>query len=298
MVLPHGTGKKIRVLVLRQGREGARRPQDAGADFVGADEFIEKIKEGWLDFDAIVATPDMMGEVGKLGKILGPRGLMPNPKIGTVTFDVAKAVKELKAGKIEFRVDKAGNVHAPSARPRSARSSSRRTSRALPPRARPRQAGRGQGRSTSRSVTSQHDHGPGAQARSRLAAIGDGLTVGEDNDGKATERKKSSRVSRTELESAKGVYFADFQGMNVATATELAGASAAQSGVHFQVVKNTLVRRRASMIRCATRSIRILKGPTAVAISADGRDRPAKVLVILQGVREAARSRRVFSTAG
>ena len=108
--LPHGTGKKIRVLVLTQG-EKAKEAEVAGADYVGI-EYIPKIKEGWLDTDVIVATPDVMGQLGALGKILGPRGLMPNPKAGTVTTDVGKAVKELKAGKIEFRVDKSGIVHA------------------------------------------------------------------------------------------------------------------------------------------------------------------------------------------
>jgi len=112
VVLPHGTGKSLRVLVLAKG-EKQKEAQAAGADHVGAEEMVQKIQGGWLDVDAIVATPDMMGEVGKLGKVLGPRGLMPNPKSGTVTFDVAKAVKELKAGKIEFRVDKGANVHAP-----------------------------------------------------------------------------------------------------------------------------------------------------------------------------------------
>lgn len=112
VVLPNGTGKSIRVLVLTKG-EKVKEAEAAGADMAGADEFLGKIKEGWLEFDAMVATPDMMAEVGKLGKILGPRGLMPNPKAGTVTFDVTKAVKELKAGKIEFRVDKGSNVHVP-----------------------------------------------------------------------------------------------------------------------------------------------------------------------------------------
>jgi large subunit ribosomal protein L1 len=112
VVLPHGTGKSLRVLVLCKG-DKEREAREAGADHAGADEFIKKIQEGWLDVDAIVATPDLMGEVGKLGRVLGPRGLMPNPKSGTVTFDVAKAVKELKSGKIEFRVDKGANVHAP-----------------------------------------------------------------------------------------------------------------------------------------------------------------------------------------
>jgi large subunit ribosomal protein L1 len=111
VVLPHGTGKTARVLVLAQG-EKAKEAEEAGADFVGI-EFVQKIKDGWVDFDAAVATPDVMGQVGQLGRILGPRGLMPTPKAGTVTFDVARAVREIKAGKIEFRVDKTGNVHAP-----------------------------------------------------------------------------------------------------------------------------------------------------------------------------------------
>ena len=111
VVLPHGTGKKVRVLVIAQG-DKAREAEQAGADFVGT-EYVAKIKEGWLDVDAIVATPDVMGQLGALGRILGPRGLMPNPKAGTVTMDVTKAIRDIKAGKIEFRVDKTGNVHAP-----------------------------------------------------------------------------------------------------------------------------------------------------------------------------------------
>jgi large subunit ribosomal protein L1 len=109
-VLPHGTGKTIRVLVLAQG-EKVKEAEDAGADYVGL-EYVQKIKDGWLDFDVAVATPDVMGQVGQLGRVLGPRGLMPSPKAGTVTFDVGKAVGEIKAGKIEFRVDKTGNLHA------------------------------------------------------------------------------------------------------------------------------------------------------------------------------------------
>lgn len=112
VVLPHGTGKTLRVLVLCKG-EKEKEALAAGADYVGSDEYVKKIQGGWLEVDAIVATPDLMGEVGKLGRVLGPRGLMPNPKSGTVTFEVAKAVKELKAGKIEFRVDKGSNIHAP-----------------------------------------------------------------------------------------------------------------------------------------------------------------------------------------
>ncbi|MBI5342580.1 MAG: 50S ribosomal protein L1 [Deltaproteobacteria bacterium] len=111
VVLPHGTGKSIRVLVFAKG-EKEKEAREAGADFVGAEDFVAKIQGGWLDFDKAVATPDMMGAVGKIGKILGPRGLMPNPKVGTVTFDVSKAVRDLKGGKVEFKVDKTGTLHA------------------------------------------------------------------------------------------------------------------------------------------------------------------------------------------
>ncbi len=112
VVLPNGIGKKVRVLVFAKGPK-EKEALDAGADFVGAEDMVEKVSQGWLDFDKAIATPDMMGMVSKLGKILGPRGLMPNPKVGTVSFDVAKAVKEIKAGKVEFKVEKAGIVHVP-----------------------------------------------------------------------------------------------------------------------------------------------------------------------------------------
>jgi large subunit ribosomal protein L1 len=111
-LLPHGTGQTKRVLVIAQG-DKQKEAQDAGADLVGGDDMVEKIQGGWTDFDAVIATPDMMRSVGKLGKVLGPRGLMPNPKTGTVTFDVAKAIQEIKAGKVEFRVDKTSIIHVP-----------------------------------------------------------------------------------------------------------------------------------------------------------------------------------------
>jgi large subunit ribosomal protein L1 len=112
VVLPNGLGKEVRVLVFAKG-EKVKEALDAGADHAGGEELIDKIKEGWLEFDKTVATPDMMGQVGKIGKVLGPRGLMPNAKLGTVTFDVAKVIKEIKAGKVDFRVEKTGIVHAP-----------------------------------------------------------------------------------------------------------------------------------------------------------------------------------------
>src|SRR6266511_797753 len=112
IVLPHGIGKAVRVAVFAKG-EKEREAREAGADVVGAEDLVEKIQGGFMDFDSTIATPDLMGQVGRLGKVLGPRGLMPNPKLGTVTFDVGRAVREVKAGKVEFRVDKAGNVHVP-----------------------------------------------------------------------------------------------------------------------------------------------------------------------------------------
>ena len=112
VVLPHGLGKTVRVVVFASG-EKEKEAREAGADFVGADDLVQKISEGWFEFDKVIATPDMMGKVGRLGRVLGPRGLMPNPKVGTVTTDVARAIQETKAGRVEFRVERAGIIHAP-----------------------------------------------------------------------------------------------------------------------------------------------------------------------------------------
>src|SRR5215470_3064176 len=112
VVLPHGIGKSVRVAVFAKG-EKEREAREAGADTIGAEDLVEKVQGGWMDFDTAIPTPDLMGQVGRLGKVLGPRGLMPNPKLGTVTFDISRAVREAKAGKVEFRVDKAGNIHTP-----------------------------------------------------------------------------------------------------------------------------------------------------------------------------------------
>ncbi len=112
VVLPHGSGKSVRILVFAKG-EKEIEARDAGADHVGVDDMVEKIKKGWFEFDKVVATPDVMSSVGKLGKILGPKGLMPNPKLGTVTFDIARAIQDIKAGKVEYRTEKAGVVHVP-----------------------------------------------------------------------------------------------------------------------------------------------------------------------------------------
>ena len=112
VVLPHGIGKAVRVAVFAKG-EKEREAREAGADVVGAEDLVERVQGGWMEFDTTIATPDLMGQVGRLGKVLGPRGLMPNPKLGTVTFDISRAVRAAKAGKIEFRVDKAGNIHTP-----------------------------------------------------------------------------------------------------------------------------------------------------------------------------------------
>ena len=162
VVLPHGTGKPVRVLVITQG-ERVREAEAAGADFVGI-EYIQKLKDGWLECDVIVATPDVMGQLGQLGRVLGPRGLMPNPKAGTVTMDVAKAVREIKAGKIEFRVDKTGNVHAPVGKVSFSPAQLADNVRRLHGHHRPGQAVRGQGHLHPLGDHLEH-HGAGRAAR-------------------------------------------------------------------------------------------------------------------------------------
>jgi large subunit ribosomal protein L1 len=169
IVLPHGTGQKLRVLVFAKG-EKEREAVAAGADFAGSDELVAKVQEGFMDFDRVIGTPDMMGAVGKLGRILGPRGLMPNPKVGTVTFDVTGAVKEAKAGKVEYRVEKAGIVTPASARPRSPRK--------LSPTTRWLHHGAGWAKPTAKGISEEHhahlDDGPRRQDRPDNRGLQDG----------------------------------------------------------------------------------------------------------------------------
>ena len=213
VVLPHGTGKSIRVLVFTKG-EKEKEAQAAGADYVGADEYAKKIQEGWTDVDAIIATPDMMGELSKLGRILGPRGLMPNPKSGTVTFDVAKAVKELKAGKIEYRVDKGANVHAPVGKAsfseeqlyENALAFLRELVRAKPA------AAKG---TYLKSVTMSSTMGPGVAIDPQVVLSSVKAWRARRIRCRPQKKKRSSRTMTERLEGAKSIYLADFSGMTV-----------------------------------------------------------------------------------
>ena len=163
VVLPHGTGKTVRILVFAAG-EKQKEAQDAGADHVGGEELMEKIQGGWMDFDAVISTPDMMRVVGRLGRVLGPRGLMPNPKSGTVTFDVAKAVEDIKAGKVEFRVDKAGVLHAPLGKLSFTKEQA--DGKLGEPSSQRRQTAPGVGQGQVRQGDPPHvDHGPGPEGR-------------------------------------------------------------------------------------------------------------------------------------
>ena len=240
VVLPHGLGgKSKRVLVIASG-EKLKEAQDAGADIVGGDDMVAKIQEGWLDFDAVVATPDMMKSVGRLGKVLGPRGLMPNPKTGTVTFEVAKAIREIKAGKVEFRVDKTAIVHAPVGKVSfGAGEAAREREDADRQRDQGQAGGReGQVREVDRAVV--HD-GPRGAGRPRLRRR-PRLRAGENMN--RTEKQELIDELHKEFEASPHAVLVDFRGLSVPAVTEFRRKVKA-AGSRYRVVKNSLALRAA-----------------------------------------------------
>ena len=262
VVLPHGTGKSVRVLVITQG-DRVREAEAAGADFVGI-EYIQKIKDGWLDTDVIVATPDVMGQLGQLGKVLGPRGLMPNPKAGTVTMDVAKAVREIKAGKIEFRVDKTGNVHAPVGKVSFSPDQLAANVQAFMDtivRAKP--VG-GQGHLHPLGHGLQH-HGAGRPARDG------GVPMSKTERQETVESPDRAAQGRRPTS-----YVTDFTGLNVLRMTEFRRRLRA-AGVDYVVVKNTLAQ-RALAANGVTALDDHLAGPTGLVLAGKDPVAAAKVL--------------------
>jgi ribosomal protein L1 len=266
VVLPHGTGKSVRVLVLAQG-DKVREAEEAGADFVGL-EFVQKIKDGWLDFDVAVATPDVMGQVGQLGRILGPRGLMPSPKAGTVTFDVAKAVNEIKAGKIEFRVDKTGNLHA-AIGPRVSRSRSwpristpswtRSCARSRRPR---------------RAPTSEASR---CRARwARASASTRTSIAGRSRDERPAEAGSRHRAAR-EAAGREGILSDRFHRSERQEDDGAPALACARKVVEYVVVKNTLAERALSGLDLPDIA-EFFKGPTGLVIGHDDPVAAAKVL--------------------
>ena len=230
VVLPAGTGKSVRVLVIAVG-DKAREAEAAGADFVGA-EHIAKIKEGWLDFDVMIATPDQMGQVGQLGRVLGPRGLMPNPKAGTVTFDVGRAVRETKAGKIEFRVDKGGNVHAADRQGLVLARRARDELLGVHGSDRPREAERGEGRLCPQRRGVEHD-GPRRSRRHHPVPV-----TSDEQDREAAARHRADRQDQ----GRQGALLHRLHGLNVKRMTELR-RRLRKAGVEYVVIKNTLALR-------------------------------------------------------
>ncbi len=270
LVLPHGTGQTVRVLVFARG-DKEREAREAGADFAGSDDMVAKISEGFMDFDRVIATPDMMGAVGKLGRVLGPRGLMPNPKVGTVTFDVGNAVREAKGGKIEYRVEKAGIVHA-----RIGKSSF--TEQALSDNARgphqrlgSRQAVDGQGH-LSPEHHRQLDDGPGRQGRHRPVH-------GQDRGGLMERAAKDEAIGviKSKFDKMTSAVLVDYKGMTVESATKLR-ENFRKAGVEYKVVKNTLVKHALKGSKYDDVLSHALVGMTAVAWSYEDPSAAAKVV--------------------
>jgi large subunit ribosomal protein L1 len=270
IVLPHGTGQTLRVLVFAKG-EKANEATKAGADFAGSDELVAQVQGGFMDFDRVIATPDMMGAVGKLGRILGPRGLMPNPKVGTVTFDVATAVKEAKAGKVEYRVEKAGIVHARIGKISFDEKAISENAVALI------QALIRQKPSTAkgiylRSITVSSTMGPGIKV--------DPLTVtatAEELAMKQAEKTAQIADLKGKFDKMTSVVFVSFQGMNVASVTKLRDEFR-KSGVEYKVAKNTLVKHALKGTPAADKLGKTLTGMTGIAWSYEDPSAAAKVL--------------------
>ena len=235
----------------------AREAQDAGADFVGA-EFIQKIKEGWLDFDVLIATPDQMGQLGQLGRVLGPRGLMPNPKAGTVTFNVSNAVKETKAGKIEFRVDKAGNVHAPIGKVSFGLDALETNFTAF----------------MDQIVRSKPPASKGVYVKnvSVSSTMGPGVTIDTtlvpghwEHRMNRTEKEQLVSDLKTKLEGATALYYTDFTGLNVKRMTDLR-RKLRKANVEYVVIKNTLALRAVNESGLVGERLR---GPTGLVVAKD-----------------------------
>ncbi len=253
VVLPAGTGSKVRVLVIAVG-DKAREAEAAGADYVGV-EFLAKIKEGWLDFDVLIATPDQMGQLGQLGRVLGPRGLMPNPKAGTVTFNVGQAVKETKAGKIEFRVDKGGNVHVPLGKVSFDVDALTTNFTAF----------------MDQIIRSKPSAAKGVYVRnvSVSSTMGPGVAVDttpyRSRAMKRTDKEQLVVELKEKIGGAQALYYTDFTGLNVKRMTELR-RRLRKANVEYVVIKNTLALRAVNESGLVGER---LKGPTGLVMAKD-----------------------------
>src|SRR2546427_3856526 len=275
VVLPHGLGKSKRVLVIAGG-EKVREAQDAGADFVGGEDMVQKIQEGWTDFEAVIATPDMMKSAGKLGKVLGPRGLMPNPKTGTVTFEVARAVKEIKAGKVEFRLDKTAIIHSPIGKISFDAAKLAENAQALIAAILKAKPAAAKGKFVKR-VTLTSTMGPGilidpAEVEAAVAVAAQRSRKMK----KRSEKQQDLDQLKTALAKVSTVILTTFQGVKVEEDTKLRRAVQAAGG-SYQVVKNTLAERAAAGTP-AEPLLKNLTGPNSIAYTATDPVALAKVL--------------------